>query len=229
MTLSLLTASLLGYLLGSVPFGMILTRVAGYGDIRSIGSGNIGATNVLRTGNKKLAALTLLLDGAKGAGAVVIVRALFPYLPDCRWTSCAANAPSCCAVPGSSDFVLLLPLIAAFCALLGHMFPFWLKFKGGKGVATALGVLLALSPPTGVAAMATWGITAAFTRISSLSALVAVSLSPFFAWVLDSDPALPLFCLFSALLVIFRHRANIARLLTGQEPRIGEKKKASAG
>lgn len=203
MILPVLTASLLGYLLGSIPFGMVLTRIAGYGDIRSIGSGNIGATNVLRTGSKKLAILTLLLDGAKGATAIFLISLLFP-----------------------APYFLLY--ITGFCALLGHMFPLWLKFKGGKGVATALGVLLVLSWPVGLAALATWLATAAFSRISSLAALVAVSLSPTFAFFLGNDQNLPLFCALTAMLIIVKHRSNIARLRRGEEPKIGQKKKEAA-
>ncbi len=184
-----------GYLLGSIPFGLVLTHFAGLGDIRGIGSGNIGATNVLRTGNKMLAAATLLLDGGKGAVAVLLA---------------AAYGGQVAA------------LAAAAGAMLGHSFPVWLKFKGGKGVATAIGILLAVAWPVGVAACLAWLVTAYVFRISSLAALVALGLSPLFAWVL-ADGALALAALFIALLVFIRHDANIRRLLKGEEPRLGAK------
>jgi glycerol-3-phosphate acyltransferase PlsY len=185
-----------GYLLGSIPFGLVLTRFAGLGDIRSIGSGNIGATNVLRTGNKKLAAATLILDGAKGAVAALIFWAI--YDQDAG-------------------------LFAGLFAVLGHNFPVWLKFKGGKGVATTLGTLLAVSWPTGLLAIATWLVTAKLSRISSLSALVALGLSPIYAYFLAS-PRHAVVALVLAALGFMRHRANIERLLAGTEPKIGEKK-----
>ncbi len=197
MTVDMLGALLLvaagGYLLGSIPFGLVLTRLAGLGDIRGIGSGNIGATNVLRTGNKKLAAATLLLDGGKGAAAVLLAA----------------------AVGGQP-----VALAAAAGAMLGHSFPVWLRFKGGKGVATAIGILLAVAWPVGVAACLTWLATAYVFRISSLAALVALGLSPLIAWALAGG-ALALAALFIALLVFIRHAANIRRLLKGEEPRIG--------
>lgn len=227
MILPFLVSALIGYFLGSIPFGLILTRLAGYGDIRSIGSGNIGATNVLRTGNKKLAILTLLLDGAKGAAAVFLLREIFPFLPDCRWTECAPPF-NCCSVPGSPELFLLIPFVAAFFALIGHMFPVWLKFKGGKGVATALGSLLALSWPVGLAAMATWLVTASLFRTSSLAALVAVALSPSFAFFLEENRSIALFCALCAMLIIVKHHGNIRRLLKGEEPKIGQKKKEPA-
>ena len=192
-----LIAAIGGYLIGSVPFGLILTRIGGYGDIRDIGSGNIGATNVLRTGNKKLALATLLLDSLKGAIAVSIAY----YLADFN-----------------------VALAAGFAALIGHLFPVWLKFKGGKGVATTLGTLLALKPVLGIAACGIWLLTAVVTRYSSLSAIVAVALSPAVAQYLYADPNLTGFCGFVALIVIFKHRANIKRLVGGEEPKIGQKK-----
>ncbi len=195
-SLASLIAALIGYLLGSIPFGLILTKLGGYGDIRSIGSGNIGATNVLRTGNKKLAIATLLLDGMKGAVAIYI----------------------------AALYGLEHPYITALFALLGHIFPVWLKFKGGKGVATGLGILLALSWPTGLAAAMTWLITAFLSRISSLSALVAVSLSPVFAYVFSNDMQLSMLCAVMAIIIIAKHHSNIKRLLKGEEPKIGKKK-----
>lgn len=197
-TLPLILAALLGYLLGSIPFGLVLTRLAGLGDIRTIGSGNIGATNVLRTGNKPLALATLLLDSGKGALAALL--ALWAAGPDAA-------------------------LLAAGGAMLGHTFPVWLGFKGGKGVATALGVLLAVAWPVGIGACLTWLVVAALFRISSLSALVALALAPVTALWLAGTPVAVL-ALFIAVLVFIRHDANIRRLLKGEEPKIGKKKAA---
>lgn len=185
-----------GYLLGSIPFGLVLCRVFGYGDIRSIGSGNIGATNVLRTGNKFLAALTLLLDSSKGLIAVLVAASFFDKH----------------AMFG-----------AALGVVLGHNFPVWLKFKGGKGVATTLGTLLALSWPVGVACCLTWLATAATTRISSLSALLALALAPIFVVTIGNPHQVFLVGSLS-LIGWIRHRANITRLLEGIEPKIGQKK-----
>jgi acyl phosphate:glycerol-3-phosphate acyltransferase len=190
-------AILLGYLLGSIPFGLILTRLGGAGDIRTIGSGNIGATNVLRTGRRGLAAATLLLDGGKGAAAVLL----------------AANIPALHVVPTAG-------LWAGGFAVIGHMFPIWLKVRGGKGVATGLGVALAACWPEGVLMCAVWLIGAKVTRISSASALSAFILSPVFAWALGG-PARAILALIVAILVLARHHANIRRLLSGTEPRIG--------
>ena len=189
-------ALVVGYLLGSIPFGLVLTRAAGLGDIRSIGSGNIGATNVLRTGNKGLAAATLILDSGKGAFAALLAA----YLA----------SPEAAAVAG-------------LFAVLGHNFPVWLNFKGGKGVATTLGVLLAVAWPVGVCACLTWVVVAAVFRYSSLAALVALALSPFYA-LIWSDTWVTLTALILAVLAIIRHRANIQRLVTGAEPKIGRKK-----
>ncbi|MCU0899923.1 MAG: glycerol-3-phosphate 1-O-acyltransferase PlsY [Cypionkella sp.] len=192
--LLLLTAAL-SYLLGSVPFGIVITRALGLGDLRKIGSGNIGATNVLRTGNKGAALATLLLDAGKGGIAVLAARALIG--PD------AAQ-------------------VAALFSFLGHLFPVWLGFKGGKGVATFLGTLLALAWPAGLAACATWAVTAALSRISSLSALVAAALSPVWLWLLGY-PQMTVLAIALAALIFIRHSANIARLRAGTEPRIGKK------
>jgi glycerol-3-phosphate acyltransferase PlsY len=185
----------IGYLLGSIPFGLVLARVMGLGDLRKIGSGNIGATNVLRTGNKGAAALTLILDAAKGAAAVLLARAFAP-----------------------GDAVQA----AGLAAFLGHLFPIWLKFKGGKGVATFLGIFLALAWPVGLAACATWAATAALLRYSSLASLMAAGLGPIWAGVFDRDQAF-LLAVILALFVYWRHSANIARLRAGTEPRIGRR------
>ena len=192
-------AALLGYLLGSIPFGLLLTKLAGLGDIRSIGSGNIGATNVLRTGRKDLALATLLLDGGKGAAAVLIARLV------------------------SED----LTVIAGGAAILGHLFPVWLKFKGGKGVATTLGTLIAANWIVGIGACIVWLVAALLFRYSSLSALIAVASAPFLALWLGTHPQAWL-AAFAAVLVWIRHHENIRRLLKGEEPKIGKKKAAAA-
>ena len=191
-----------GYLLGSIPFGLVLTRMAGLGDIRNIGSGNIGATNVLRTGNKPLALATLLLDGGKGALAVLLAHLVFQ----------------------SSG----LGVVAGGSAFLGHLFPVWLKFRGGKGVATALGTWLALNWQIGVLICVTWLVVALIFRYSSLSALLAMALAPVYAYILGY-PALIWFGAAVALLVWIRHHENIRRLLKGEEPKIGRKKSAPRG
>jgi glycerol-3-phosphate acyltransferase PlsY len=205
LQLSLIAAAIVGgYLLGSIPFGVIATRLGGAGDVRSIGSGNIGATNVLRTGRKDLALITLLGDGGKGAVAV-----LFAWLAT-RHDSVQAQA--------------VLTAIAGGSAFLGHLFPVWLKFKGGKGVATFFGTLLAAAWPVGLVAGATWLITARLTRISSLGALVATALAPIYVILTGRPHAIALLALFMAVLVYIRHAENIRRLLKGEEPRIGGSK-----
>ena len=198
-TLALVAAG--GYLLGSIPFGVILTRAATGQDVRGIGSGNIGATNVLRTGRKDLAIATLLLDAGKGAVALLIARALF-----------------------DSD---LAGAIAGGAAFLGHLFPVWLGFKGGKGVATFFGLLIAAAWPLGLMAGATWILAAALFRISSLSALIASAAAPVYALLPLAALGLPApqpilaLSIFTAALIWVRHHQNIARLLQGAEPRIG--------
>lgn len=191
----LLIAFGLGYFLGSIPFGLLLTHLAGLGDVRQIGSGNIGATNVLRTGRKGLAAATLLLDAAKGAVAVLIANHCFGQT--------AAT-------------------IAGFGALLGHIYPVWLKFKGGKGVATFLGVLIGLAWELAALFAIVWLAVAAITRISSLSAMIATVAVPIGAWFLGYDQVAVASALM-AVIILIKHRGNIRRLLAGEEPRIGAK------
>lgn len=186
-----------GYLLGSIPFGLIFTRLSGAGDVRAIGSGSIGATNVLRTGNYGAAAATLIFDAAKGAVAVLLVRWYFHNE--------------------------VLAVFAGLGAFLGHLFPVWLGFKGGKGIATSLGILLALYWPGGLIAFAVWLLVVAVFRISSLAALVAAIFTPIIFFLLHR-PLYALATIVLAVLVFIAHRANIARLLAGAEPRIGEKK-----
>lgn len=185
----------IGYLIGSVPFGILITKALGLGDLRKIGSGNIGTTNVLRTGSKPAAAATLLLDGGKGAAAVLIARLL-----------------------AAEDAAQLAGLMAFF----GHCFPVWLNFKGGKGVATFLGLMLALAWPVGITCCLTWLVTAVVSRISSLSALFAAASTTF--WILVLGPG-QVFVLGVAvtLLVFWRHKENISRLRAGTEPKIGQK------
>ncbi|MQY42391.1 glycerol-3-phosphate 1-O-acyltransferase PlsY [Epibacterium sp. SM1969] len=191
----LLIWGVVGYLLGSIPFGLLLTRLMGLGNLREIGSGNIGTTNVLRTGSKAAAAATLLLDGGKGAAAVLLARFL-----------------------AGEDAAQL----AGLTAFLGHCFPIWLRFQGGKGVATFLGLMLALAWPVGIACCLTWLIAAYLSRISSMGALVAAAISPLWAALLGHSDVIILTVLLT-LLVIARHKANISRLISGTEPRIGEK------
>jgi len=205
-------AMAIGYLLGSIPFGLLLTRAAGMGDIRSIGSGNIGATNVLRTGNKGLAAATLVLDAAKGALAVLVARfVLVPYL------GAPQNAPV--------EWVAYLTGLAAFA---GHVFPAWLGFKGGKGVAVYIGVLLGLNWVLGLVFCAVWLVIAVTRRFSSLAALTAAAMAPLFAYGLSGTEgdalALAAACGVMTLVLYYKHWANIRRLWDGTEPRIGSEK-----
>jgi glycerol-3-phosphate acyltransferase PlsY len=190
-----------GYLLGSIPFGVIATRLGGAGDVRNIGSGNIGATNVLRTGRKDLAALTLIGDVGKGVVAVLIARAL-----------CGETAGA----------------LAGGAAFLGHLYPVWLKFQGGKGVATFFGIMLAVAWPVGLLAALTWIAVAVVLRLSSLAALVAAALAPLYAFATDQPPAVIVLAAFTGVLILVRHASNIQRLLKGQEPRIGGDKKGKA-
>lgn len=193
--LALVAWASVGYLIGSIPFGVLISRIMGLGDLRQIGSGNIGATNVLRTGSKPAAAATLILDGGKGAVAVLLARAI-----------AAEDAAQ----------------LAGLFAFLGHCFPVWLKFKGGKGVATFLGLMLALAWPVGIACCLTWLATAVVSRISSLSALVAAASSTIWMLILGYGTSFVLgICV--TLLVFWRHHENIARLRAGTEPKIGKK------
>ena len=196
--MTIILSALLGYILGSIPFGLVITKAAGLGDIRNVGSGNIGATNVLRTGRKDLAAATLVLDSGKGAIAVIIA-----YLAGWR------------------------PEIAGAAAFLGHCYPVWLKFNGGKGVATFLGTLLALWFPAGLMTCATWLGAAYLTRYSSLSALLAAAAAPLILFSMGK-PAFALAALFMTLLILIRHKENIVRLVNGAEPKIGNKTTGAA-
>ena len=198
-TLAYLWPAVVGFLLGSIPFGLLLTRAAGLGDIRKVGSGNIGATNVLRTGNKKLAAATLLLDALKGLAPVLAFNLMAGPLP---------------------------AVAAAAGAVVGHMFPPWLGFKGGKGVATTLGVLIGLSWQLGAITCALWLVLAALFRYSSLAALLSILIGAVAAWYFVPVAA-PVLCLLAALVWV-RHHENIRRLLNGTEPKIGKKATGAA-
>lgn len=195
-----LISSGLGYLFGSIPFGLVFTRLAGLGDIRKIGSGNIGATNVLRTGRKDLALLTLLFDVFK-AGFIALL---------CQWIYQSQMAG----------------LIAGVCAVLGHNYPIWLKFKGGKGVASTLGLMLAMTPVIGILTALTWLFVAVTFRFSSLSALVALFAAPFYAFAF-ANSEVALCYAFLTLLSFYRHKENIKRLIRGEESKISFKKKTS--
>ncbi len=186
---------LLGYALGAIPFGLLLTRAAGAGDVRTIGSGNIGATNVLRTGRKELAAATLLLDAGKGAAAVLLARAIWPDLPQAEG-------------------------LGAIGAFLGHLFPVWLRFRGGKGLATGLGIVAALHWPSALALGIIWLLMLIVTRYSSVSGMTAAVAAPVTAAIFGRFDLALLFLGF-ALLVFWKHRANIGRLARGEEPRVG--------
>ena len=194
MNSSVLLALIVGYLLGSIPFGLLLTRMSGKGDIREIGSGNIGATNVLRTGSKGLAAATLLLDAAKGAAAVMLAQRIWPD---------AVN-------------------FAAAGAMIGHLYPVWLRFKGGKGVATLLGVLAPLLPVAALVYAVVWIGLLVILRISSVAGMAAAASAPITAAVVNEQALFPMLLGF-ALLVIWKHRENIRRLAKGEEPRLGRK------
>ena len=200
-----------GYILGSIPFGLVLARMAGLGDIRKIGSGNIGATNVLRTGRKDLALLTVILDASK-AGIAAFLAASF------------APSADCILFGNMTQINIVAGLIAGSCGVIGHNFPIWLKFKGGKGVASTFGFILATSPQIALLDLATWLVCAFITRYSSLSAIIAAIATPFYAFFL-SEPTYTIFYSAIALLVLVRHRGNIIRLIKGQESKISFKKK----
>jgi glycerol-3-phosphate acyltransferase PlsY len=185
----------LGYALGAIPFGLVLTRAAGLGDVRAIGSGNIGATNVLRTGRKSLAAATLILDAVKGAAAVLLAAWLWPDQPQ-------------------------FPGVAGIGAFLGHLFPFWLRFKGGKGLATAGGIVAVLHWPSALVAASVWLAALALTRISSVGGMMAAIAAPVAAAFFGQFDLAILFLGF-ALLILWKHRANVARLVAGTEPKVG--------
>lgn len=184
-----------GYVLGSIPFGLVITKMAGLGDIRSIGSGNIGATNVLRTGRKGLALATLICDGGKGAAAVLLLGLLSPFAA----------------------------LGAALGSVLGHLFPVWLSFKGGKGVATTLGVMIALTPVAGILTCATWLVAALLFRMSSFAALVAAFMAPLYAGLVYGG-VYAMVTLFLTILIFIKHKDNITRIMAGIEPKIGQSK-----
>lgn len=194
-----MASAVLAYLCGSIPFGLIFSRLGGHGDIREIGSGNIGATNVLRTGSKKLALATLICDVLKG---------FFPVLIAWRFGAEAATA-------------------AAVGATLGHIFPIWLRFKGGKGVATAAGALLAYAWPIAVAAVLTWLVMALLFRYSSLAAVTAAIVALLYAWIARPEGVQPIAVLIIALIVIWRHRTNLSRLVHGEEDKIALRKKSA--
>jgi glycerol-3-phosphate acyltransferase PlsY len=208
--LAYLASAVFGYLLGSVPFGLVIVNAAGLGDIRAIGSGNIGATNVLRTGRKDLALATLLLDSGKAAFA--LLAAVWVFGP---------------ALWGNAGLGAQCGFVAGAAAFLGHCFPVWLKFKGGKGVATFFGVLFAGLPLVGLASGAVWILTAAIFRYSSLGSLMAAGFAPVIAFALKNDAWGVGFCALLAALILWRHQANIERLLKGQEPKIGAKTKTA--
>ncbi len=220
MIVELILVGLAAYLIGSIPFGLLLTRMAGLGDIRAIGSGNIGATNVLRTGNKKLAALTLVLDGLKGFAAVLlavyfVIKFMLPNYPH--------------EILDDAHFTFAFELAsagAALAAVAGHCFPVWLRFNGGKGVATAIGAAFGLDPLIGVCALGSWLLLAITLRWSSLASLVTLVAMPILAiamgWNTYASIYAPAFLLI-ALIVFWRHKENIKRLLAGTEPKIGKK------
>lgn len=191
----ILLAPIGGYLIGSIPFGIVITRALGLGDLRQIGSGNIGATNVLRTGNKGAALATLVLDSGKGGIAVLLAATLLE--------------------PG------LAPIAGLF-AFIGHCYPVWLKFRGGKGIATLLGIILALNFWAGLAACATWAVVAALTRTSSLAGMIAAISAPWWLAVIGRTDAVLVACILAAL-ALWRHRSNIARIMAGTEPKIGNR------
>ena len=232
---------LFGYFFGSIPFGLLLCAAFGYGDIRKIGSGNIGATNVLRTGNKILALITLILDSGKGVSAFILMYAFIKLtgdasglpisdaLPSCAAVSCMVGEPCPCTndpiVADPNSAIALTATIAAFSAVLGHMFPVWLKFQGGKGVATAFGAMLAATPITAAVALLVWIMSVLATKTSSLAALSASLIAPVVTWIFYGDMVGAITAVICTLVWI-RHKDNILRLIKGKEPKIGDKKKS---
>lgn len=221
-----LAAALVGYLLGSIAFGLVITRMAGLGDIRTIGSGNIGATNVLRTGRKDLALATLLLDCGKAGLAFLIVSwAAQAYLAN-GTVEAKAHLPAGASIDVAPT-AFSLALIAGAAAFIGHCFPVWLKFKGGKGVATFIGLLLAAMWQVGLSFCGIWLLVALAFRMSSLSALIATFAAPFLAAYFNYGPFAVGVTALLSVLIFWRHRANISRIMTGTEPKIGAKKEAA--
>ena len=192
-----------GYFLGSIPFGLLLTKISGLGDIRKIGSGNIGATNVLRTGNKKIALFTLLLDGGKGAVAIYLIKIILPKVFDNNFT-----------------MVEFYEFTVAISAVVGHCFPIWLRFRGGKGVATGFGVILSLNLNVGIVALLIWVLIAKVFKISSMSALIAYFLIPVFMFYYETEFIYFLSSFIISLICFFQHRDNIKRLINRSEPKI---------
>lgn len=224
--LAYLAAAASGYLLGSIPFGLVIVKMAGMGDIRNVGSGNIGATNVLRTGRKDLAAATLVLDAGK-AGLAFFLWFLLSgkhSYSDPAVTDTTLRVTTELANP--SAFVL--GLVSGAFAFIGHCYPVWLKFTGGKGVATFIGLMLASMWQVGLAFAATWLLIAAIFRMSSLAGLIGATVAPIYVWLFGYGPmAIITFALLAALMY-WRHRSNIGRIVAGKEPKIGEKKKPAA-
>ena len=193
-----------GYFVGSIPFGLILTKAYGLGDIRKIGSGNIGATNVLRTGNKKIALMTLLLDGIKGAFAIFITREAFNYE----------------ILTNLINDIIFFECVVGVAAVIGHCFPIWLKFKGGKGVATGFGIILCFDLLVGILSLITWLLIIKFFKVSSLSALVSYFFIPIFIFLNSPENNIFISSIIISCICFFKHRENIKRLLTGSEPKI---------
>jgi glycerol-3-phosphate acyltransferase PlsY len=201
--LVLVSIFIFGYFLGSIPFGLILTKISGLGDIRKIGSGNIGATNVLRTGNKKIALFTLLLDGGKGAVAIYLITIILPKVFD-----------------NNINMVEFYQCTVAISAVIGHCFPIWLKFKGGKGVATGFGVILSLNLNIGIVALLIWVLIAKIFKISSMSALIAYFLIPILMFYFETENIYFLSSFIISLICFVQHRENIKRLINRNEPKI---------
>lgn len=217
---TLIICAIVGYFLGSIPFGLVLTRLFGYGDIRKVGSGNIGATNVLRaTGSKTLTIFTILLDAFK-AGFAAIVGAYIAY----HYMDSVQEQVRIISYNHTTNMGTIASLTAGFFAILGHNFPVWLKFKGGKGVASGFGLILVLTPTVAILALATWIIVAVVTRYSSLSAIIAATLTPVYAWFF-AGAVYTFFYLPIVILILVRHHTNFKRLFKGEETKITFKKK----